>query len=254
MMNSSLRGVVLVALTTGLSLPHAYGQLDAMMFQERAPQAQTRQELYAFLDLVDNTDFNKFLALSDQFIERFTRSEFLAFVYRMRMNAYREMNDHRNAVAAAEKALELNPQDINVLLGVANLLPQQATRPSSVVLSTAEDYAQRALKEIAALKAPRTLSLDNWEKAISTMNASAHCAIGGVALKRGRYSDSVSAFEICTKQDAVASGLQFYMFGIALLADRNVERAIAAFRRAAEMGPESVKEHAEGQLRSLEKK
>ena len=243
-----------MALLAGLPHREAYGQLDVMVFQEKAPQAQTRDELFAFLDLVDNEHANKLLALSDGFLERFPKSEFLAFVHRLRMNAYREMSDLENAVRAAEKALELNPQDINVLLGVANLLPQQTTRPSSVVLSTAEDYAQRALKEIAALKAPRTLSLDNWEKAISTMNASAHCAIGVVALKRGRYSDSVSAFEICTKQDAMASGLQFYMFGIALLADRNVERAIAALRRAAEMGPESVKAHAEGQLRSLEKK
>jgi tetratricopeptide (TPR) repeat protein len=251
---SSVRVVMLVVLLALLRLSQVGGQFDAMMFQEKPPQAQSRQELYAFLHLVDNSDSDQLLALTDQFIKTFSKSEFLAFVHRMRMNAYRQINEYQRAIEAAEKALELNPQDIDVLLGIANLLPQQATDQSSVVLSTAEGYAQRALKEIVALKAPRTLSLDNWEQTVGAMRASAHCALGVVALKRGRYSDSVAEFEICTRQNHAAAGPQFYMFGVALLLDRKVEQARAALQRAAELGPEVVKAQAEVQLRSLEKK
>jgi tetratricopeptide (TPR) repeat protein len=253
-MNSSFRIVVLVGLLVTLSSYRSYAQFDAMMFEHKPPQAQSRAELYEFLDLVDSAKSREFLALTNLFIERFPRSEFRGFVHRMRMNAYRQINEHQSAIEAGERALELNPQDIDVLLGLANLLPHQATDPSSVVLSTAEGYAQRALKEITALKAPRTLSLDNWEKTVSAMKASAHCALGVVALKRARYSDSVAQLEICTTQNPVATGPQYYMFGVALLSQGKFEHAKAALQRAAELGPKMVTERAEAKLMSLEKK
>jgi tetratricopeptide (TPR) repeat protein len=254
-MSRSLRIVVFTTLLAGLPHSEAYGQLGAMVFQQTPPQAQTREELYAFLDLVDNSKSERFFILASEFVERFPRSEFGGFVHRMRMNAYREMNDHHNTVRAGEKALELNQQDIDVLLTLANILPHgiKATDPLSVTLNTAEGYARRALKEIMALKAPRTLSLDDWEEAINVMKASAHCALGLVALKRGRYSDSVAEFEICTEQNTRATGPQYYMFGVALISEGKSEQARSALQRAAELGPKLVTEQAEAKLRSLEK-
>jgi tetratricopeptide (TPR) repeat protein len=255
-MNRSSRAVVLVGLLVGLPAYRSYAQFDAMMFEHKPPQAQSRVELYEFLDLVDNAKSAEFLALTNLFMERFPRSEFRGFVHRMRMNAYQEMNDYHNTVEAAQKALELNEQDIDVLLTLANVLAHgvQSNHPSSVTLNAAEGYARRALEEIMALKAPRTLSLDDWEKTATAMRASAHCALGLIALKRARYADSVAAFEICTRENPKAAGPQYYLFGVALLENNKVDQARSALKRAAELGPEVVKAQARAQLRSLENK
>jgi tetratricopeptide (TPR) repeat protein len=250
-MSSSLRIAVLIPVLAGLAHLEAYSQLDAMVFQQKAPQAQTREELFAFLDLMDIAPVDNFLVLGNEFIERFPKSEFLAFVHRLRMNAYRDMNDHKRAVQAAEKALELNPKDINVLLGLANLLPRQATGQSGVALSAAEGYSRLALNEIGALTAPRSVSLDDWEKTVSVMKASAHCALGTVALMRRRYSESVKELETCTNRNPAVDGGHYYILGMALRADGKPDQATIALKRAIELGPDAVKAQAEIQLKAL---
>ncbi len=213
-------------------------------------KAQSRQELDAFLDIVQFSQTEKIVSLTTQFGERFPKSEFLSQVYRMQMKAYKGLNDYKNTVAAGEKALELNPHDADTLLTLVNVLPYgiHGSDDSSAILGKAESYARRALDEISSLKSARTVPLAEWLKVTAQMKASAHEALGIIAFRRGHYSKSVAEFEICTSQNPFADGAQFYRLGMAYLFNGNPGQARAALKRASELGPDIVSLRAEEQL------
>jgi tetratricopeptide (TPR) repeat protein len=227
-----------------------FAQFDTMIFEPKVPQAQCRQELDAFLDIVDPTQPERTIALVQQFVERFPDSGLLSQVYRRKMKAYKELNDYQGTVVAGEKALELNPHDVDVLLTLAVVIPHgyRDSQPSSSRLDKAKSYAQRALEEIQTLKAAKTVALDQWLMVTAQMKAIAHEALGIVAFKRSRYRESVTELEECTRLNPVADGTQYYRLGIAYLFSGDSFRAKAALQRAVELGPDVVRKSAQEQL------
>jgi tetratricopeptide (TPR) repeat protein len=232
------------------------GQFDMMIFQSQAPQAQCRQELDSFLDIVEATQAEGVISSAARFKKQFPESEFLSQVHRMEMKAYKGLNDYKNTVGSGERALAINPHDVDTLLTLANVLPHGVKEgdDSQDVLSKAENYARRALDNISSLKAARTVSLADWLDLISQMKSSAHEALGMIAFKRGRYSESVAELEEGTRLNPVADGAQYFKLGTAYLLNGDPAKAKTALERAFHLGPEVVKSLAQEQLLKVEKK
>src|SRR4051794_25607888 len=170
-------------------LPFPLGaQFDTVIVERTPPQAQSRQELDAYLDIVQSHEPEEILSLTARFTKQFPNSEFLGHVHRLEMNAYLALNDYQNSVVAGEKALKSNAKDVNTLLTLAKVLPSgMKENDSSATLDKAENYARSAIEEIVALKAPRTVSLAEFHRLSAQMLAAAHEALGIIAFKRGRY-------------------------------------------------------------------
>jgi tetratricopeptide (TPR) repeat protein len=236
-----------------LCLPVRLGaQFDSVIIERKPAQAQSRQELDAYLDIVQSREPEKIVSLAAQLTKQFPNSEFLGHVHRLEMAAYLALNDYQNSIAAGEKALQSNPRDLNALLTLAKVLPNGITEmDSGAILDKAENYARQAIEEISALKAPRTLPLGEFRRVTAQMKASAHEALGIIAFKRGRYPDSVAEFEKSADQNPLADGALFYRLGMAYLFNRNPNQARTALKRASDLGPEVVRKKAEEQLAKI---
>jgi tetratricopeptide (TPR) repeat protein len=130
------------------------------------------------------------------------------------------------------------------------MLPHHASisATAEAVLSKAESYARRALEGIASLRAERSISLENWQRQTGQMKATAHSALGLIALNRGQHSTSIAEFETCISQNPSADGAQYYMLGLAYRLNGNAAHAATAFRRASELGPDLVRARAQKEL------
>jgi len=189
--------VTLFLILNGVMLrpPRVEAQFDMVIFEKRPPQAQSREELNAVLDIVQSTDPKKIVSVCADFRTRFPTSEFLGHVYRMEMHAYGTLDEARRMIEAGQKALELNSHDVDALLTLANTVPNgvnNLSAESTALLDKAEGYARQALQEIDGLKATRGVPLDKWRKLTGRMRSSAQEALGFIAFKRGRYAESVT--------------------------------------------------------------
>jgi tetratricopeptide (TPR) repeat protein len=227
------------------------GQSGLTVFQSKVPQAHSREELDRFLDLVQASDPKEMLVLLTQFRDRLPESEFIPQTYRIEMDAHSGMDQYELAMKAGERALELNPDDVDVLLGLANMLARDASKPMDAILDKAERYAQRALERIASLRASRSSPPEAWQRQTDHMKSSAHSALGLIALKRGRYPASIAEFETSVNQNPAAEGAQYYMLGVAYRLDGNRSAAVVAFRRASELGPDPVRVRAQNALLTI---
>jgi tetratricopeptide (TPR) repeat protein len=240
----------LLACRAGLAIEIEF---DSALFQKNVPQAQSRQELDAYLDVVQASSPVQLVAAAAQFREKFASSEFSSHVYRMEMLAHADLNDRPKVIAAGERALALNPHDVQTLLTLARAIAGagENTSERQPGLASAEAYARNALKEIDTLKAPRSLSLDAWERMCNRMRSSAHESLGVIAFDRGKFSESVAEFQQSTRLNTVPDGGQFYRLGIAYAAARNRMEALAAFQKAEALGPDPVRTKARKQLSAL---
>lgn len=236
--------------------PHLEAQFDMVVFEKRPPQARSRQELNAVLDIVQTPDPQKILSLCTDFRKQFPTSEFLGHVYRMAMHAYGELNDSRKAIETGEKALEVNSHDVDALVTLANAIPNgvdSLTTESIALLDKAEGYARRALEEIDGLKATRGVTLDKWRKLTGRMRSSAQEAIGFIAFKRGNYAASVAEFEKSIRFNPEAGGSVFFRLGVAYLYDGKPLEAQVALEQSVKLGPEFIRTRAQEQLAKLGK-
>jgi len=231
-------------------------QFDMVVFEKRPPQARSRQELNAVLDIVQTTDPQKTLSLCTEFQKQFPTSEFVGHVYRMEMHAYGGLNDTQKVIAAGEKTLEVNSHDVDALLTVANAIPNgvgSLTTESLGLLDKAESYARRALQEIDGLKATRGVTLDKWRKLTGRMRSSAQEALGFAAFKRGNYAASVAELEKAIRFDPEAGGALFFRLGVAYLYDGKLLEAQVALERSSTLGPDYIRAKAQEQLAKIGK-
>jgi tetratricopeptide (TPR) repeat protein len=250
-MNNAVTMVITLVLGV-LRLPLS-AQFDMVMVDPKPPQAQSRQELDTYLDIVQSQEPARIVSLASRFAKQFPESEFLGQVHRLEMKAYQDLNDYPNSVAAGEKALQWNPNDVNALLTLAKVLPNRVNESIDLsgILGKAEKYALKALEEISTLKAPRTLPLTEFRRVTAQMRAAAHEALGIVAFQRGRYTDSVAEFEKSIGESPLADGALFYRLGMAYLFNGNPDQGRTALKRASDLGPEVVRARAEEQLAKM---
>ena len=121
-----------------------------LIIEPKPPQANSREELDGYLNIIQVQDPAQLIAKSSEFSRLFPTSEFLGQVYRLEMRSYQALNDHQNTVAAGEKVLRVSPRDPEALLTLAKVLPSLKDEKESN-LNRAERYAQSALEAIADL-------------------------------------------------------------------------------------------------------
>jgi len=227
--------------------------VETYVIEPKPPQAQSREEFKAYLDIAQAEDPQRSIDLATRFVQQFSRSEFLAQVYRLKMHGYRSLGDAEKTIEAGEKASAANPFDVDTLLTLASVLPGHgADTDVEKTLERAESYANRALQELSGLKASRAVSLSDWRAFLRRMKASAYESLGVVAFKREQYPESVKSFERCIQENPVAEGSQFFRLGVAYQYTGQKDRAIAALERAIAIGPEIVRAKARVQLQELQ--
>src|SRR5215469_4632578 len=130
------------------------GQTPAAAAQpqgKRPPQAKTTPEFEAYKAAMALTDPAAAEKAADDFASKFPDSELRLVLYKSAMQKYQQANNADKTMELARKALTLDPDDPEALVGVAQVLAEQ-TRDTDLdrdqKLAEAKKDAERALTTI----------------------------------------------------------------------------------------------------------
>src|SRR5262245_3275377 len=81
-------------------------QLQQAQAQGVGPVPQSKDEADAFNALQKEQAPDKKVQMAEAFVAKFPTSDFLQYAHTIRLTGYSQMNNHKQAVAAAEQAIE----------------------------------------------------------------------------------------------------------------------------------------------------
>jgi tetratricopeptide (TPR) repeat protein len=205
-------------------------------------------ELIKPADLKEENAFSEFQRISPEdpkkkiekgkaFLERYPLSHFKAQVYSALTSAYLQTNQVDKMVETGEKALALDPKDVQVLAMLGQTLPRVITASTpdpEKQLDKAEQYAMRAIQGTPALIKPDGVSNDQFEKDKNQTLAIAHSGLGLVNFHRGDYVAAIAELEQSVKLAPRSDPANYYVLGVANHNISHFSEAAAAFSKCAE--------------------
>jgi tetratricopeptide (TPR) repeat protein len=231
-------------------------QFGALVSPFNAPQARSQQELDDYLDVMTATNPATTVQRVEEFASKYPKSELLGFAFQYQMLAYQGLNDLDGVLRAGRRALELQPGNVNTLLTLASAIPDGTKGRDDEVdlLKQADDYAHQSLQSITTMQIPRQVSLQEWATIQADMVAQAHEALGHIATERGELPRAITELELAAYGSATPNGRQFFRLGVAYALAGEKEPAEKALHRAADLGPELIRQRALDALQRMRSK
>ena len=121
------------------------------------------------------------IQVGEDFITKFPMSRYVGGVYGMLTTAYYTTGNTDKMFAAGAKALELDPDNVDVLALLAMAIPRRVksnTPDGPQQLQKAEVYAHHAIELIPNLTKPETVDDATFEKAKNDKLALCHSGLG----------------------------------------------------------------------------
>jgi len=213
------------------------------------PQAKTRAELDAVGELYESEDANHTIQLAAQFVRRFPDSEFAGYAQVIAMHSFVALGDYEGAIAAAQAALKLLPENTDALFTLAQLVADRPPGPGDL-RQLATESVEKGLAEMERLKLPRSVNRREWLRSKKELLARGHCASGWLAFQEKHLDEAVSELNQASELDP--QGAYSYRTGVVLRAAGKTSAAVSAFQKAAAQGPEHVSTLAAQQLKQLQ--
>ncbi len=209
-------------------------------------QAKTPEGFDLYLDFDEEHDAAVKHRAALKFEQSYPQSELLVYVYQSEMEYARARNLNRDVVSIGEKALVLAPDNIPVLLALAEVMPNGEVDPRS--LDRSEAYARRALDLSGSRHVSPQLTLDDCDNLRRKIRSRAHAALGLVAMKRGAVPLATQEFERAVVENPDADGVQLYRLARLYLASGRRAKAAALFQKACQAGPPEISTLAAAEL------
>jgi tetratricopeptide (TPR) repeat protein len=146
--------------------------------------------------------------------------------------AYMQAQKNDKAVDAAQKNLAADPDDLSMLLLLADYWSDKGT-PAQ--LDKAAQYAQKTLDALATAKKPDGVSDDDWKNRVALQQGVAYSAMGMVYVNKGKNPQAVDAFKKASpllKADTVSYGRNLYRLGFTLAKMRRLPEAKVVLNQA----------------------
>jgi tetratricopeptide (TPR) repeat protein len=158
-------------------------------------QTKTSAEYQAYQAAIANAKNPEAMEKSaDDFAAKFPDSAVRVLLYRMAMNAYQTMGNAQKMMDVGLKVLNLDKDDPEALIGVAEVLEEQTAATDLDKDNRAKraiDYAQHALEAIDTnLAVPAGTPPEKVEAYKKGLRSTAYAIIGTVQYKQAQYADS----------------------------------------------------------------
>jgi tetratricopeptide (TPR) repeat protein len=207
--------------------------------QPEAPPVNPEEEAaYKVLFDAPRTDFQKQVELGEDFLKKFAESRYRESVYSKLANAYFQLQDLDKASVAGEKALELNPENVDVLALMVYLLPRAikgGDLDADQKLRKTEEFSKRATELLEAMAKPEGLTEDDFTKAKNEKLSMCHSGLGLAYLHQQRWKDSITELEQATKLAVSPDATDYYLLALAYQQTGRFTDAAGAFGKCGEM-------------------
>lgn len=197
------------------------------------PVNQEEEDAYkAFFDLKAAGDEQAMITSGEAFLKKFPESRYRESVYSRLAQAYLNAGQLDRMLAAGEKALEINENDVDVLSVLSFGMLRRFNRDdldAEQKLEKAERYARRGIDILNAMTKPETMTEENFERAKNEKLSMCNSGLGLSYLHRQRYADSIAAFELATTLAPSPDPTDVYLLGILYEATKRYADAATTF-------------------------
>jgi len=227
------------------------------------------EEATAYNKLKSERDPDAMIKNAGDFAQKFPKSPLLTYAYAIEATAYQEKNDAVNVVKYGEKSLDLDPKNLVSLLLVSQILPQPQMLNVAEVekekrLSSAADYAQKALQEIDQIPKLSKESDAAYVKRRDQIAAGAYASLGMVHLERsrmalegsdmGELAKAEQNYKVAIAKSDTPNPADYYRLGEVYALENKLSDGISAFSKAGQLAAGTIIEKlADQQVQILKK-
>jgi tetratricopeptide (TPR) repeat protein len=176
----------------------------------------------------------------EDFTKKFPDSHYLPSVYGILTTAYFGSGDIDKMFVAGNKALELNPDNVDVLslLAMAMTRRVKSTTPDGAQqMVKAEGYARHAIELIPNLPKPADVDDATFEKAKNEKLSMAHSGLGLININHQKWDDARTELMLAVQLAADPDPVDYYLLGNADVQGSYYNDAVAAYAKCSASGP-----------------
>jgi tetratricopeptide (TPR) repeat protein len=156
----------------------------------------------------------------EAFLKKFPTSRYAGSVYARLATAYEALGDTPKMFDAAHKALQINPDNVDVLSMMAYAIPRRINPndlDSGAELQEASQDATHALDLLSKMQKPADLTPDQFTAAINAEAASCHSGLGLVDYYQHNNPGMVTELEQAVKLNPNPDASDEFLLGLAYM-------------------------------------
>jgi tetratricopeptide (TPR) repeat protein len=208
----------------------------------KAPKVNKAEEAaYKNVLAAQGGDPATIIPVSEDFIGKFPTSRYVGGVYGMLTTAYYSTGNTDKMFAAGAKALELDPDNVDVLALLSMAIPRRvkpAMPDYAQQMQKAEAYAHHTIELMPSLAKPTTVDDATFEKAKNDKLALAHSGLGLIDLNvKKNYEDARTELTQAVQLASTPDAVDYYLLGNADAQASYLNGAVAAYEKCSETGP-----------------
>lgn len=206
--------------------------------QTEAPKIDPEEEAAykAFYDVKPEPPDQR-IQLGEQFLQKYPSSKYVGQVYAGLTQAYYGKEQYDKMYAAGDKALQLNPDNVDVLVLIGWVIPHNYD-PNDLgaerKLDKAEAYLTHALNLLPAVKKPDAMSEEQFNKARQENMSMAHSGLGLVYFRRQDAVKSAAELEQAVKLSTKPDPTDYFVLGRVLQALKRYAESADAYQKCAQ--------------------
>jgi tetratricopeptide (TPR) repeat protein len=201
------------------------------------PADKSEQAAFDKFQAVSPEDPKKKIQLGEAFLQKYPSSRYRGPVYSDLTSAYLQTNQVPKMLDAGEKALALNPKNVQVLAMLGQTIPRVITASTpdpDAQISKAEQYSKRAIENMPTIPKPEDMSDAQFAQAKDQTLAIAHSGLGLVDFQRGDFAGAIAELQQSVKLDPRADPVNYYVLGVANVNASHFDDAVTAFEKCVE--------------------
>jgi tetratricopeptide (TPR) repeat protein len=216
-------------------------QVEPLTLSPAAPPVNAEEDaaIKAFREM-PNTDLPKKLQAAIDFLQKYPNSRYRLEVYSWQVKGYLSAGDVPKMEAAAEKDLELSPNDAQTMAILGSAMPRSMAsnlteEQKEKLLTQAEQYSNKAIELLPTIPKPEGMSDEMFIGAKNQTFSMAYSGLGLVAFRRGKFADAIPNLEKSVKLDPNpdADPVNYFVLGLANEKASHFDDAVTAFTKCA---------------------
>lgn len=207
---------------------------------EKAPKGPkvSKAELKAYKAFYNarNAPDAQVISLGESFVAKYPQSPYAGAVYGKLTGAYLHENNVDKMFQAGTKALELNPDNIDVLPLMAWAIPRRVnskTPNAPQELQKAEKYAQHGIELLSSMPKPDNMDNATFTKVKNDKLAMCHSGLGTADVKLGKYDQAVTELSQAVQLSSTPDPVDYYLLGISNEMTSHFSDAVDAYSKCA---------------------
>jgi tetratricopeptide (TPR) repeat protein len=202
----------------------------------------TKEEDAAYKVVFDarSGDPKALIDAGEAFLAKYPMSVYAGAVYSELSTAYLNTGQEDKFITAGNKALEINPDNVDVLPLMAMAIPRKVnskTTDAPQQLQKAQTYGKRGVELLGTMLKPAEMDDATFQKIKNDKLAMCHSGLGVANFQLGKFPEAITELSQAVQLSSTPDPVDYYLLAKADQATNHFTDAVAAFTKCAANGP-----------------